>query len=214
MTIEVLELNKPKQLTPLIKSGNVLVLYYADWCGYCVSFKPMWKEFITKIKKLNSNSFSIVSIENTFLKKEEELLNEAEGFPTIKFYKDKNLKNPILYETERTIDNLINFVNKHKSTSNKKLTPKKKGKQIKKGKKPKNKKPVLKSKRKPVFKVSSNKTKKRFTVPNRKLNKVKSLKDNENYYSVKELEKIRKEFKQSNKIEKTLLQNMNREFKI
>ena len=28
-----------------LKKGKWIVLYYADWCGFCHSFLPIWSEF-------------------------------------------------------------------------------------------------------------------------------------------------------------------------
>ena len=107
-----------KQFNNLLQEGNVMVLYYADWCPHCVSMKPSWDSFKKqcesnpKYKHLKVAEVESSHIHNTLA------VNEAEGFPTIKFYKANKTNSKIAPETinfdeERTSDNLLNFtVNK------------------------------------------------------------------------------------------------------
>tara|TARA_Y100001970_G_C14198075_1_gene839355 strand:+ start:1550 stop:1966 length:417 start_codon:yes stop_codon:yes gene_type:complete len=65
-------------------SGKKLVLFYADWCPHCTSFKPDWDEVANtsnngSIKKLISVNVGDNSSESKKVMKE----YNVEGFPTI-----------------------------------------------------------------------------------------------------------------------------------
>jgi thiol-disulfide isomerase/thioredoxin len=204
-------------VSKIIKSGNVMVLYYANWCGHCVSTKPIWGEFLQRMNnKYNTNKpFSIVKLEDEEIKQEPTLQNEIEGFPTIKYYKGSNLSKPVQFTEERSIDSLINFIN---TNSNHIVNEVNKKKNLPSKTKPSKTKPRKTKTKKPKKIGGVRKTKK-----NKKLIKSKNLKSNSknksynqsaDYFTKKELQKIRKEIKGSEKIKKELLQSMNNEFKI
>ena len=79
--------NQLKQTLDLINKGNVLVLYYADWCGHCVRFEPIWD----KLVKQMSNKCNMAKIESSYLDKIGDYKTHAEGFPTIRFYKSNSI---------------------------------------------------------------------------------------------------------------------------
>lgn len=55
-------------------------LYYANWCGHCTEFKPLWDDFEKKIEKFNSRGHNLTII----AKKYEDSELEKEGItPTI-----------------------------------------------------------------------------------------------------------------------------------
>lgn len=60
---------------------NKITLYYADWCGHCVRFKPVWKELKEYIK---SNKIPII-MEDYEADKDKEIVDKAgvRSFPTI-----------------------------------------------------------------------------------------------------------------------------------
>lgn len=57
-----------------------LVLFYADWCGYCIRFMPIYQELSEKYKK--ELNFSKVNVED---KKYKSVVDEIgiTGFPTV-----------------------------------------------------------------------------------------------------------------------------------
>jgi thiol-disulfide isomerase/thioredoxin len=179
----------------LIKKGNVLVLYYADWCPHCITFKPTWDKFVNQVKTGKcKKSVSIVTIEHKQLQSAEnsELAGEAEGFPTLKFYKKPNLKSPTLYQQERTIDALIEFVNKHGRSTPVSNLPVSKGKKGKKG-------------------VNNTKV---VLLGGKKKRTLKKVGDETVKYTKKAVAKLRKELKKSKRISKKLIKDMKKEFKI
>jgi thiol-disulfide isomerase/thioredoxin len=104
------------------KKEPVLVLYFGEWCSYCKEFKPMWDEFI-KICKIKT-----AEIESELLNLSSSKNHSVSSFPTIKLFVNGKL---VLFEKERSIDNLNTFVNssvktkKPKKKITKKITTKK-----------------------------------------------------------------------------------------
>lgn len=70
----------------------VLVLFYADWCGYCVRFMPIYQAISEKYK--DSLDFSKVNVED---KKYEKVVRTSglTGFPTV-FIIDPKYDNKVL----------------------------------------------------------------------------------------------------------------------
>jgi thiol-disulfide isomerase/thioredoxin len=86
---------------------NTIIFLYADWCGYCQTFMPIWKEFKTKI---NTEEYNIIEIEsqNSFTKK----IKILKGYPSIYYITQKST---IEYNDDRTIECLLNFLKKNKN---------------------------------------------------------------------------------------------------
>ena len=95
----------------LSDTQDVFLEVYAPWCGYCKSFEPIYKEFAEKIK----------SNENVMVAKMDGTTNETplesfewNSFPSIFFVKAGE-KTPIKYEGSRTVDGLMEFLEKNAS---------------------------------------------------------------------------------------------------
>jgi thiol-disulfide isomerase/thioredoxin len=88
------DLNKPS-----------IILFYANWCGFCKEFMPEWNKFKTKI---NNKEYNIIEIEsqNPFINK----IKFFKGYPTIYYI---NKSKVIEYNEDRNEDALINFINKN-----------------------------------------------------------------------------------------------------
>jgi thiol-disulfide isomerase/thioredoxin len=96
-----------------------LVLYHANWCGYCKNFIPLWNEiknnndlknviFIDVNMTDNNNIINDNNIGENIITKIKNV--EINGFPTIKlFYKDDIIN----YEDKREKDNIITFINSY-----------------------------------------------------------------------------------------------------
>lgn len=72
---------------------DILVEFYAPWCGHCKSLLPIYESVA---KKLSKNT-------NIVLAKVDSTVNEikgakVEGYPTILFYSSKDKLNPITYK--------------------------------------------------------------------------------------------------------------------
>lgn len=69
--------------SPLITSKKVLVLFYADWCGYCQKLKPSWSQLMEGFQGINGcQILAINADENPDLVAK----HQVKGFPTIKFF--------------------------------------------------------------------------------------------------------------------------------
>lgn len=96
-----------KQLV-LDSEKEVLVKFYAPWCGHCKTLAPHYDE---AAKRLSANP-------NILLVKVDSTLNEVgglniEGFPTLKYYGKDKSQAPIDYSGPRNADGIINWLKEH-----------------------------------------------------------------------------------------------------
>jgi len=92
----------------LDENADVLMEYYAPWCGHCKSLAPIYSAVATKLK----------DVKGVVLGKMDSTANEVEGlavqgFPTLKFYPRGRKSNPIDYSGERTEEGFIDFLKKN-----------------------------------------------------------------------------------------------------
>ena len=91
---------------------DVLVEFYAPWCGHCKQLAPEYEKVARELK----------GVENVIIAKMDYTVNEAKnvnikGFPTLKFYTAKNKQNPIDFDGDRNFEGILKFI-KEKSTQN------------------------------------------------------------------------------------------------
>ena len=98
------------------KDKDVLVEYYAPWCGHCKQLEPIYTKVAEHFRK-NPNII-IAKIDATA----NDLDTIVEGFPTIKFYPADKKSSPVDYEGNRTYEDIVTFVeeqvSKEKSKKN------------------------------------------------------------------------------------------------
>ncbi|GMM51434.1 protein disulfide isomerase [Starmerella bacillaris] len=88
---------------------DVLVEFYAPWCGHCNNLKPIYDELATLYE--DNDKVVIAKLDHT----ENEVPDKITGYPTIKLFPAGDKKNPITFESARDLKSFIKFI-KEKGT--------------------------------------------------------------------------------------------------
>jgi len=89
---------------------DVLVEFYAPWCGHCKKLAPVYDELAKQFSGIPS--VVIAKIDATANDVDPKL--GIRGFPTLKFFPATN-KTPVEYNGDRTQEDLVTFVSQHAS---------------------------------------------------------------------------------------------------
>jgi len=101
-----------KNFADLVTNSNkdVLLEFYAPWCGHCKTLAPKYAEAATKLLHL-SDKLTLAMIDAT----ENEIEGvSVQGFPTLKFFKAGN-PTPIEYDGERETEGIVAWLKKNVS---------------------------------------------------------------------------------------------------
>jgi len=91
-------------------TADVLVEFYAPWCGHCKTLAPKYEKLATMFA--GEKSIVIGKIDAT----ENDTPVEIEGFPTIILFPADDKENPITYDGDRTLDAMAEFVRENAAT--------------------------------------------------------------------------------------------------
>lgn len=85
---------------------DVLVEFYAPWCGHCKKLAPIYDQVGETFK--NNEKIVIAKVDATANDIDPQL--GIRGFPTIKFFPSNDKANPIDYNGDRSFEDLVKFV--------------------------------------------------------------------------------------------------------
>ncbi len=92
---------------------DVLIEFYAPWCGHCKQFEPKYKELAKELK--DDKNLVIAKMDATSNDAPPEY--KVEGFPTIYFAPAGSKKSPIKYSGDRKAEDLKDFMKKNAKAS-------------------------------------------------------------------------------------------------
>lgn len=88
-----------------VNGKTTLVLFHADWCGYCKRFMPTWNKAKSELQNNNVVLRDFEADENPDIMEE----NNVSGYPTLKLFKPNG--KVVNYEGDRSLSNLGDFIN-------------------------------------------------------------------------------------------------------
>lgn len=84
---------------------DVLLEFYAPWCGHCKALAPKYDE-LAGLFKAHADKVTIAKVDATA----NDVPDEIQGFPTIKLFKAGEKNSPIDYSGSRTVEDLAKFI--------------------------------------------------------------------------------------------------------
>jgi protein disulfide-isomerase A1 len=84
---------------------DVLIEFYAPWCGHCKSLAPKYEQLASAYAPL-SDKVTIAKCDATL----NDVDDDIKGFPTIKLYPAGKKDSPVSYSGDRSIESLVEFI--------------------------------------------------------------------------------------------------------
>ena len=84
---------------------DILVKFYAPWCGHCKKLEPIYKSLAEA--QANNKMIKFYEVDST---KNDIEGHPIQGFPVLKLFPGKNKANPITYEGDRSEADLAKFL--------------------------------------------------------------------------------------------------------
>ena len=94
-----------------MKTGNMIVWYFAPWCGHCKMMEPEWDKFMAfkNSHPVLSKKLNCARVSDSILPHLHDKYRSITGFPTIKFYKNGNPQGEFESHIPRTSENFKEF---------------------------------------------------------------------------------------------------------
>jgi protein disulfide-isomerase A6 len=96
-----------------MKTGNMIVWYFAPWCGHCKHMESEWDKFVTfkNNHPVLRKSLNCARVSDSILPHLENKYKGISGFPSIKFYRKGNEtpNGEFQSDKERTSENFAEF---------------------------------------------------------------------------------------------------------
>ena len=126
-------------------NSNILVWYYADWCGHCQMMKEEWEKLVKSNPHVN-----LAKVSDNYVSPNDNIA----GYPTIKLFKSnrtaagKRSSDVIDYQGSRDAESLATFLNEHVKEKKKKRKQRKTSRNSMKSRTNKGRKPRRRTRRK------------------------------------------------------------------
>lgn len=95
----------------LDETKDVLVEFYAPWCGHCKSLAPKYETLGEQFA--SDANIVIAKVDST----ENDTPAKVEGFPTLIFYPAGDKKNPITFEGDRSVEAMAAFIKENRKST-------------------------------------------------------------------------------------------------
>ncbi|KAF5602323.1 disulfide-isomerase precursor [Fusarium subglutinans] len=86
---------------------DVLIEFYAPWCGHCKALAPKYDDLASQFAASEFKDKVVIAKVDATLN---DVPDEIQGFPTIKLYAAGAKDAPVTYQGSRTVEDLANFI--------------------------------------------------------------------------------------------------------